>query len=139
MENCRLSKLKRAVVVVLIVLAQGCGTKGPPLGDVKGSITLDDKPLSGATVEFQPASGAPSYGESDANGTYELYYTVRRTGALLGAHTVRITTAGEVTNEEGITVRVPERLSEKYNYSSELRRTAEKGENVFDFELRTSP
>ena len=136
MEDCR---LRRGFVLVVFVLAPGCGSKGPPLGDVEGTITLDGKPLSGATVEFQPDSGAPSYGESDANGSYELYFTVRRTGALLGPHTVRIITGGEITNEEGITVRVPERLPEKYNYSSELRRTVEKGENVFDFELRSSP
>ena len=45
----------------------GCGNS-PPLGTVSGRVTLDGQPLAETTVEFQPASGSPAYGVTDAEG-----------------------------------------------------------------------
>ena len=100
---------------------------------------MDGEPIQYATVEFQPKQGAPSYGGTDADGHYELHYTTRRKGALVGPHTVRITTAGEITNEQEVTVNVPERIPPWYNRQSVLTFEVERGSQVGDFELSTTP
>ena len=117
----------------------GCGPGGPPLGRVEGIVTLDGQPIQHATVEFQPTQGAPSYGGTDADGRYELQYSLQRKGALVGKHTVRITTAGEITNEDDITVNVPETIPPWYHRHSTLEVEVERGSNRHDFALSTKP
>ena len=127
------------LVTAALSVAGGCGPGGPAVGQVEGTVTLDGSPLPKAMIEFQPDQGAPSYGETDAQGHYALAYTVRRKGALVGHHTVRITTAGEVTDEaSGETVNVPERVPPWYHLQSQLECEVEKGKNEFDFELSTT-
>ncbi len=66
--------------VVSLVLVAACGlgcAKGPTedLVLVSGTITLDEKPLEGATVAFIPEKSKqtqPSWGFSDAAGKYHL-------------------------------------------------------------------
>ena len=143
-----------ATLLVCLLLA-GCET-GPALAPVEGTVTLDGNPVQGAEVEFEPTGegGRPSVGITDANGHYELDYTMKEKGALLGEHIVRITTEGvgdededeggeestRPTDEEldegpraGSTVPIPAR----YNVDSELKRTVEKGKNTFDFPLES--
>src|SRR5437667_12114172 len=76
------------------VFVSGCGNS-PPLGTVSGRVTLDGQPLAETTVEFQPASGSPSYGVTDADGRYTLAWNADQQGALVGRHTVRITSFNE--------------------------------------------
>lgn len=56
---------------------------------VKGVVTLNGKPLTGAVVAFMPKSGVPGIGETDAGGQYELT-TVTSKGALPGDYKVQI-------------------------------------------------
>ena len=123
------------ILPLALCVCSGCGPGGPPVGEVSGTVTLDGEPLPQAIVEFQPDQGAPSYGETAQDGTYELHYTTERMGALIGTHTVRITTAGEVTNEAGDTVNVRERVPKRYNSKSELSYEVTKGGNKIDIEL----
>ncbi len=116
----------------------GCGSGGPDLGRVEGTVTLDGKPLEGALVEFQPREeGVPSYGRTDASGQYQLQFGVDQPGAMVGTHTVRITTGGMESTGEGPAVAVPERVPAKYNVQSTLTREVESGSNTIDFELST--
>ena len=65
----------------LIVMAAGCGTtvpNQPKLVPVSGAVTLNGKPLAGATVEFVPTGsthGTGAYGCTDKTGKYELSTT----------------------------------------------------------------
>jgi hypothetical protein len=136
--------MKRATAVLGIVLCvlplavTGCGGGGPQLGRVEGTVTLDGSPLEGALVEFQPnEQGVPSYGRTDASGRYRLQFGVDRPGAMLGTHTVRITTGGMESTGEGQPVAVPERVPARYNTHSDLTREVTAGRNTFDFELST--
>jgi hypothetical protein len=72
-------------------LLNGCGSGDLELASVSGTVTLDDRSLPEAIVEFQPASGSPSEGVTDSAGNYHLRYTAKKKGALLGTHQVRIT------------------------------------------------
>ena len=123
------------VGVLLFAVLTGC-SKGPAVAPVEGTVTQDGQPLVRAMVEFQPDSGAPSYGETDDDGHYEIQYQVDRMGALIGRHNVRVTTAGEVTDPRTDTTRqVPETVPVEYNEESDLYYEVVRGKNTFDIAI----
>jgi hypothetical protein len=127
--------LRRGAAALVLIWVAGCGAGGPELGKVHGTVKLDGQPLDGATVYFAPsAGGRPSIGRTDVDGHYELLYTEKRRGALLGEHVVRINTGRRGNPDDGIAP-VPEKVPTKYNTQSELKRTVESGKNPIDFEL----
>ncbi|MDZ4687529.1 MAG: carboxypeptidase-like regulatory domain-containing protein [Planctomycetaceae bacterium] len=75
-------------------LAIGCG--GGSSGDmnyagVNGVVTLDGKPVGGATVAFAPkGKGSMSMGLTDAGGRFELKSATGKTGAAVGDHDVTV-------------------------------------------------
>ena len=101
--------------------------KPPPLGTVKGTITLDGQPLPNAAVDFVPAQARGSSGVTDTSGVYTLMYDQTLKGAAVGDHTVKIRTKVEAGTKE--------KLPAKYNEQSELKATVKAGENTFDFKL----
>jgi hypothetical protein len=123
-------------LVVLCLIISGCGT-GDEMARVKGTVTLNGQPLDGATVEFRPVAteGAPSSGQTDADGHYELMYTFDTPGVIPGEHIVSIRTAGTYFDDEGNELEHEERVPEKYNTRTELKRTVEPGRQTIDFEL----
>lgn len=79
----------------VVVVAVACGLLGCTRSDrgyVSGTVTLNDEPLADATVEFQPERGSPSYGETDSSGHYELAMSPEDSGAVVGNHTIRVST-----------------------------------------------
>ena len=82
---------------VLLILA-GCGGGGaehrgdPNAVQVTGSITLDSKPIVGATVYFTPMGPGttPAMGTTDAAGEYVLVHGTGKAGASAGAYRVYI-------------------------------------------------
>ena len=113
----------------------GCGgddggkIKPPPMGNVKGTIKLDDKPLANAVVEFIPATARGSSGKTDSNGVYTLMYDQATKGAAVGEHTVKIMGRTEAGT--------PEPVPAKFNERSELKATVKAGDNTFDFALKS--
>lgn len=129
----------------------GCGSKGdqPELGTVNGTVTLDGQPLVGVAVVFQPDSGRPARGMTDANGKYELTYIRQTKGTKIGANRVEIAPSeeGEVeeaeTGDEGNPDAAAKPKSGKrvvparYNVNSELKVDVKPGANTFDFALES--
>lgn len=123
------------VLLVGLLMAGGCAKSDlPELGQVEGVVTLDGNPLEGAHVEFQPEAGNPSFGTTDANGHYELYFAGDTRGALLGTHTVRIRLPSP-EDESQATEWKP--LPPRYNIESELTATVNAGSNTIDFPLES--
>lgn len=124
-----------ALALALAILA-GCGKSGPEVAFVSGTVTLDGKPLDGATIIFTPTSGGrPSGAETNEEGYYELTYTEGVMGALPGKHTVTIRTFRESNPGENVKAR-PETLPAKYNAKTKLKKKVEAGqENDIDFNL----
>jgi hypothetical protein len=117
--------VKRAFVSIVVLgavaLVSGCG--GGP-ASVSGVVTLDGKPVEGATVNFTPASGdggglGGSYGKTDAEGRYALRtIAADKPGAAAGKHKVTISLAkADPTNPEGA---AKDLIPPKYNVKSDL-------------------
>jgi hypothetical protein len=79
-----------------LLLALGCG--GKKFVPVSGKVTLNGKPLKGATVGFQPIAtegsvNAPapgSAGKTNEQGEYTLTASTGQSGAWVGKHRVII-------------------------------------------------
>jgi hypothetical protein len=125
-------RVRRCVWLLAVLLSAGCG-RSAVLVPVSGVVTLDEKPLEGASVAFMPdAGGKPmsadyvgSQGKTDANGRYSLttMEAEPRAGALLGKHRVTITLmpAEEAQPDAGpASRRVPQKLPAKYNIDTQL-------------------
>mgnify|MGYP001245889079 FL=1 len=147
--------LAAAVCSVALIAIAGCDS-GPPTGDVTGTVTMDGKPLTNAIVSFVPQSGGQTaIGKTDSAGKYELYRRGER-GALLGTHTVVITTVQEPVaaapsmssdSEEYLKQAsggnpsdynqaiVKEPIPARYNKQSTLTMEVSKGKNTIDLEL----
>ena len=133
--HCSLARLSGALLLAApFFCLVGCGgDTGPDRGEVTGRVTLDGKPLPGATVRFHPDQGRASSGDTDDDGRYQLHYTMQKSGAMVGSHRVRITTAQE--REDGTLT--TEHVPSQYNAQTELVREVAPGKNVFDFDLQT--
>ncbi|QDT52226.1 hypothetical protein Pan44_02350 [Caulifigura coniformis] len=120
-----------------LALLAGCDN-GPVVSSVKGTVSLDGRPLPNATLVFTPeAGGRSSLGRTDDNGLYNLLFTPGKEGALVGDMRVRITVAEEYQDSRDRTHIRPEKVPAKYNEKSELVVTVEPKDNVIDFDLQS--
>ena len=122
-------------LALLAIILLGCD-RGPKLGMVSGKITWEGNPLEGATITFAPENGLASRDRTGPDGSYKLKFADGRYGTMLGENNVTIETYRVgAEGPDGNPVIHPEILPAKYHAESEMTRTVEPGEQVFDFEL----
>lgn len=87
--------MRRCMIVCLLspalVLAAGCGGGIAKAVKVKGNVTLDGKPLAGATVSFIPrdkSGGRAASGRTDTSGDFQLTTFRTDDGAVPGEYKV---------------------------------------------------
>lgn len=75
--------------LAVAVISSGCGGGNTPVA-VKGIVTLDGKPVAGATVSFLPEgeTGHPANGWTDKEGAFRLTTFVKGDGAFPGSYRV---------------------------------------------------
>jgi len=88
MKMCRCA----AAAVAAAGLLVGCGESGPKLVPVSGTVTLNGKPLEGASIAFQPTSqdGIPAGDVTGPDGNYKAI-TKGRSGVMPGKYKVVVT------------------------------------------------
>lgn len=149
MDFHRNNRIINVALLALCVSFAGCGgglNDQPDLGLVKGTVTFEGAPLSGASITFIPDSGRPASATTDDGGYYELIYIRNTPGCKIGHSKVMITSGPEGENEmdaegDDATVDVTtlkEELPEKYNTNTKLEADVKAGENNFDFDLKKS-
>lgn len=131
------------LIFMMAVAVIGCdGRPDVPFGTVKGRVTWKGEPLADALVVFQPEKGRPSSGRTSKSGEYELRYKERPWGAIVGRHSVQITTSrGKLDDQtaQGGSVREevsPEILPARFHSASTLTAEVAKGANRIDFDLQ---
>lgn len=87
--------MKRLAVVACIMLAAGCGPRGPAVHEVEGEVRMGGRPLAAATICFHPVGvGLPAAGTTDAAGRYVITAAAPHArpsgGTTLGEYTVTI-------------------------------------------------
>ena len=81
----------RSLAFMSACLVAGCGAgDAPDLAKVTGTVTRGGKPVADLLVHFVPDSGRPSWGLTDAQGRFRLYYTPEQDGARLAEHRVYV-------------------------------------------------
>jgi len=66
----------------------GCGSGGPEIVEIEGTVTRNGKPVPNVRIYFAPTDGRPSWGISDADGRFVLDYDYDYDGAKVGTHKV---------------------------------------------------
>ena len=80
------------VTLGVALLGGSAGCSRSNLVKVRGVVTLDGKPLSWATITFNPIGGGrPASGLSDENGNFELTTSSTNDGAAPGEYKVTVT------------------------------------------------
>jgi hypothetical protein len=80
-----------ASAAALLVAGLGCGGSGRPVKTF-GLVTLDGKPVDGATVTFHPGAekGRAATGLTDGEGVFQLQTFAEADGALPGEYKVTV-------------------------------------------------
>lgn len=115
----------------------GCSGKPegfPDLGQVEGTVTVDGQFVAHLAVAFVPEEGRPSLGITDDQGRYQLDYFRGESGAVIGRHSVMITTDLEEQPPPGYIDPIPP----QYNLRTVLTSDVQAGTNVLDFDLLTN-
>jgi len=141
--------VRRWLVCAALALAPGCG-EAQKIAPVSGVVTLNGKPLAGATVTFSPIAvpgsidaGDSSIGKTNAQGEYTLTTSRSVAGAMVGKHRVRISL---LTQQRGDSDARPPRggwpvrevVPARYNGETTLTIDVVPGTNKADFPL-TAP
>jgi len=120
----------------------GCGSDGPQLAEVSGTVTVDGKPVPNAVLTFIPTGGTTSYGKTDAQGKYKLMFTDSKSGAMLGSHNVEIEvkrySKDEVSEMKAAGINASSEfvpIPKKYKQPGALTAEVKKGSNTVDFPM----
>lgn len=125
-----------------LLFVTGCGkSHEQPTAVVRGTVTLDGKPVPGGSVMFVPAAGRGAVGTIDEQGGYVLSTYDDGDGAIVGTHQIVVFPAKGGVEEEALPsnyVPIPTRYQSIG--SSGLEREVVAGEkNVIDLDLTTEP
>lgn len=121
----------------LMLATAGCGSKYN-LGQVEGTITLDGKPLSDASVAFTPLNAGVespgSAGLTDSEGKYQLSLVIEQTpGALVGQHKVVVSKGFESSSDVASPAELAKANLPFHDFSFEVK----SGSNTADFNLES--
>jgi len=123
-----------------LVGAAGCG--GPALVPVEGAITLDGKPLAGATIAMELVGGEKDLrlfaGETDANGKYVVKpFESSRVGALPGEYHIMIKSVETPQDEMAVPPKDP--VPVEFRNGTKTLTVPEDGITNANFTISTRP
>ena len=108
---------------------------------VRGTVTLDGRPVSAGGVSFSPAAGRGAGGLIAVDGTYTLGTYTKSDGAIVGKHKVAISPpeqGEEVTDLPAGSVKLPKRYHNSESSGLEFE-VQPNQENVIDLKLTSQP
>ena len=125
-----------AAVSVLAGLSGGCGG-GPPQAQVRGTVTLDGKPLDSGVIHFFPQTdaGGPSASADVVAGRYQLLTGVGPMKVVINSNKVVGKRKMYDTPDSPVVEETRDVLPERYNMKSELKAALTPGPNEVNFDL----
>ncbi|MCI0460474.1 MAG: carboxypeptidase regulatory-like domain-containing protein [Gemmataceae bacterium] len=140
-------RLDRAGVLVLTVSllglgSAGCGRSGPPRGDVSGTVTFKDQPVTeGKVTFFNPKEGVGGEGDLRADGRFTI--KTQEGGLLVGDYIVFVSPLTHMKDTDpgktppSLEDKPAPNIPAKYRRqdTTPLRATVKEGENDFPFDL----
>jgi hypothetical protein len=134
------------LALLLGLFSTGCGSGGPAMGRVSGTVKIDGEPLTKGTVTFVATDGKNpnATGTIGPGGSYTLQTTEPGDGAVVGSYKVAISDVdANALNTEmpGMPPPVAKSAVPKMYLdanSSGLTATVEAGSNTKNFELKKS-
>lgn len=75
---------------LMLLTFAGCGSRGPKIVKIYGTVTRGGQPVKDLTIHFVPEKGRPSWGFTDPEGRYTLHYNPKIDGAVVGKHRVYV-------------------------------------------------
>jgi hypothetical protein len=125
--------------LLLTLLSVGCGRSEVELGSVSGRVTLDEKPLSGIFIIFQPEKGRPALAILDKDGKFTLQYNVHHSGALVGKQDVYLKTplSDQLDEVRQLGIEEPSTFPKKFSQVFETLEV-KSGRNFFNLNLKSS-
>lgn len=113
----------------------GCG--GPKLVPVNGTVTIDGKPVDGATVTFVSDDGKHSFsGSTDASGNYSLQEG-EKTGAYPGSYKVIVIKNPHKATAEALDPAGAESMKMMKKEAEEALKTGKTGSNDQKMKMMT--
>ncbi len=133
-----------ALVAMAGLVAAGCGSGGPKMGRVSGTVTYQGKSLDAGTVTFiaTDSERPNASGSIQPGGTYTLQTSEPGDGAVVGDYRVAITDVDSNTFNTPLPGAPPQPvksiLPKQYldAATSGLTATVAEGSNTKDFELK---
>ena len=126
--------------LVFVLTVAGCGGHEKDTAVVRGTVTLDGKPLPGGSVMFTPPSGRGAVGPIASDGTFSLSTYAPGDGAAVGPHKAAILAPAppsETATPPAWAAKLPQRYQNAESSGLEYTVEANK-ENVFDIQLNSS-
>lgn len=128
-----------AASCLLLCAAPGC-SRAPKIAKVTGRVTLQGQPITQGKIQFRPQVGPIAAAELGPNGEYTLTTKKRGDGSIVGPCAVSISPKTYAAPAPGAAVPQPppgQVIPPKFHEfsTSNLQRTVENKDNVFDFEL----
>ncbi|OWK46803.1 hypothetical protein [Fimbriiglobus ruber] len=137
-----------ALVLMLAVSFAGCSGR-PAVGKVKGTVTLDGKPLPRGSITFETTGQRPAMGTIENGEIIAVTLYDPGDGAVVGPNKVGIVSTDEVYGPSGIPnpgekeppkakmIVYSSAVPKQYNDpgTSQLTVDIKKGENVVEFKL----
>jgi len=108
-----------SIALSVLLCTAGCGSNRPKLVPVKGTVTVDGKPIEGALVTFLPQfAGQPAIGTTIADGTFTLTTHPHGQGAMPGKHIItvsKVEVTGFLADKDGLSGGVaPEGVQQRW-------------------------
>jgi hypothetical protein len=125
---------KILLAALLPILAAGC-SKGRPMGDVQGRVTVNGQPLKEGGVRFIPVNGStPATGGTVHDGTFRVQVPVAKQRVEFSANVVD--TDKTPPNATGDQIVIKALVPDRYNTRSELTLDVVPGLNEPVFDLK---
>ena len=124
---------------LLTLMTVGCGRSEVELASVSGQVTLDDQPLRGLFIVFQPEKGRPALAILDKDGKFTLRYNVHHSGALVGKQEVYLKTplSDQMDEVRQLGIDEPSKFPKKFEQVFETLEV-KSGRNFFNLNLKSS-